>query len=1028
LLTKSLVNQIIDRSQFIYENDVLFTLPDNYQYIDETIALSESPILRAWRSAFADFSWEDFTNRLLLAKTAPLAPIDHEQFRQNVCELIEYFSVPQGLSRQNWSTSELAEQIQEVVTDYFVSTFFSNAQAIYDDHITDLIVDFKKIFSRWFFPTVRAYCEDLVGSKTTFSSELMIDLLEQYPVFTRLLISKGQAWVSEQLLFFDRLEKDSFSKGNFYHLQSPKKIVSINGSLSDPHHGNQSVRTIEYSNGGKLLYKPKPLQADVVFEDLLSFANRSLDCNLPHPDILVRDGYGWIEFIKRSESNRNDIRQIYDAGVLLGLLHVINATDCHHENIIWTEHSVCLIDCETILQAKPRQVNPLDRHNTLDISFLDSCVRTGFVPSWSMNKRTFQSIDISGLSGFRCTRLRTGIKNHIDKVKNNAQDDSQQLTEADLSPFDFSSNHIKATLDGFSDSLNLFKNNNDAIKDILSRVKPGVDTRYVFRATEVYDAILTYAMQPKHLKNGRQFSICIDLLARAFLKESDKSFVEFVLNEEIKSLLSLDIPKFYSSSDSTVIFGTDSAYENFFVNSGKEYMIEKLHGLSDSVINQEKQILTGLISAASDDKDAPSMRILGETSSLSGIQDRHSSPSYPSTAVDIAKSIIKRQKSPGSYDWWVFGFGPKTGRYQFAPIGMNLYDGRSGVALFLAALGAEGHLEFNLHAHETFKPVLSALNGMDSHELCELAKNIGLGAIAGLGSMIYVSVRLSRYFNDLSYLDAAIAAVSKLDKEVITADQGIDIVSGNAGFILSLIRAYEHSADPMILRQALVASRALVKAIKSKTIQPTQPGVWHPLQVTGFSHGMAGVAYSLLELYRITQQEELHQTALSLIAREQSLRFSDGTYPDLRYDSADLIHSSPNSWCHGLCGIVQSRCLSADLLQRQPSIQNEVENGFKTLKNCVRKNVDHICCGEAGIIDALISGFERTRDQTLLVEAKQRMSRLVDDATKRGHYALNSQIPLDFRSVGFFQGLSGIGYEFLRVQNPSEHQSVGMLV
>ena len=1028
MLTEYLVDRIIDRSQFIYESDFLFTRLDNYLDIDETIALSESPILRAWRSAFEDFSWQDFTNRLILAKTTPLAPLDRKQFRLNVGKLIEYFSAPQDQPRQNDSTSELAEQVQELVTDYFVSTFFNNVQVIYDNQSADLIVDFKKIFSRWFLPTIRAYCKDLVGSKRTFSSELLIDLLEQYPVLTRLLISKGHAWVNEQLLFFDRLEKDSFSKGSFCHLQSPDKIVSINGSLSDPHHGNQSVRTIQYSNGGKVLYKPKPLQADAVFEDLLSFANKSLNSNLPHPDILIRDGYGWIEFIKQSKSNRSDVRQIYDAGVLLGLLHVINATDCHHENIIWTEHSVCLIDCETILQAKPRQMNSLDRHKTLDISFLDSCVRTGFVPSWSMNTRIFQSIDISGLSGFRCTRLRTGIRNQIDKEEDRVQADSQQLIEANLSPFDFSSNHIKAVLDGFADSLNIFMHNNDGIKDIISRTQPGVDTRYVFRATEVYDAILTYAMQPKHLKNGHQFSICIDLLARALLKESDESFVEFVLNEEIRSLLRLDIPKFYSRSDSIGIFGTDSTYENYFVNSGKDYMIEKLSALSDSEINQEKQILTGLISAASDDKDVPSMRILGGTGSISGVQDHRSSPSHSSPALDIASSIIERQKSPGSYDWWVFGFGPKTGRYQFAPIGLNLYDGRSGVALFFAALGAEENQEFNFHAHETFKPVLSALTEMDSNELCELAKHIGLGAIAGVGSMIYASVRLTRYLNDLRYLDAAVAAISKLHKEVITADQGIDIVSGNAGFILALIRTYEHSADPMILRKALVASRALLKAIKSETKKSTQPGLWHPLQVTGFSHGIAGVAYSLLELYRITQQEELHQTAVSLIDREQSLRFADGTYPDLRYDSADLIHSSPNSWCHGLCGIVQSRCLSADLLEGQSTVYNEVESGLNTLKNSVRKNVDHICCGEAGIVDALISSFESSRDQALLIEAKRRIARLVADATKRGHYALNSQIPLDFRSVGFFQGLSGIGYELLRAQNPSDHQSVGMLV
>ena len=774
------------------------------------------------------------------------------------------------------------------------------------------------------------------------------------------------------------------------------------------------------------MYKPKPLQADLFFEELISFANNSLNCNLLSPNILTRDGYGWVEYVQKSDSVTDSTNQMYDAGVLLGLLHMSCATDCHHENIIWTDSSVCMIDCETILQAKPTQVKSSDLYKTLDTSFLDSCVRTGFVPSWSMNTRTFESIDISGLSGFRSTRLRTGIRGRVDQQESELQEKSRSRIATDSSPFDFSSHQIQAVLNGFTDLLKLFQLEKSSIQASISKPQQGFDTRYVFRATEVYDAILTYSMQPSHMKDGHQFSICIDLLARALVKESDKKFAQFVLSEEIRSLLSLDIPKFYSRSDSTRIIGTKDVYENYFVTSGNEYMIEKLAELSDEVINQEKQILNGLITAASDDKDVPSLRT-GSCASRNPIQpDELSASSLLSPALDIARAIIERQKSPGTYDWWVFGFGPKTGRYQFSPIGLNLYDGRSGLALFFAALGAEGHQKYSLHAHETFKPVLSALGEMSGNELGELAKNIGLGAIAGLGSMIYASVRLTRYLNDLRFIDASLGAISKLHKEIINTDQGIDIVSGNAGFILALIRVHEFSGDEKVLRQALIAGHALLRAINSEP-KATRPGLWHPLQVTGFSHGLAGVAFSLLELYRVTQSEEFFDGAATLICREQSLRFRDGTYPDLRYDTEDLIHSSPNSWCHGLCGIVHSRVMIADILEGRIAVHNEIRNGLKILRASARKDVDHICCGEAGIVDALLSTHEITKDKSLLAEAQVRMFALVDDAAKRGHYALNQQIPLDFRSVGFFQGLSGIGYEFLRTQNPSAHQSVGVL-
>ena len=210
LRSESIVDRIVARSEFIYESDSLLAKPDDYLNIDENVVLSECAQLRAWRSAFEDFSWQDFLTRVASVKKTSLAIHDQQQFRRNAVKLIDYFSVP-GASLSRIATEfDLARKIRALLTKYFLSIYFLSDQPIYSKQEADLITDFDRIFSRWFLPTVNEYCEDVIESKCLSSSELLIRLFEQYPVFTRLLVTKGHNWVKERCCFLPALRKTRF--------------------------------------------------------------------------------------------------------------------------------------------------------------------------------------------------------------------------------------------------------------------------------------------------------------------------------------------------------------------------------------------------------------------------------------------------------------------------------------------------------------------------------------------------------------------------------------------------------------------------------------------------------------------------------------------------------------------------------------------------------------------------------------------------------------------------------------------------
>jgi lantibiotic modifying enzyme len=81
--------------------------------------------------------------------------------------------------------------------------------------------------------------------------------------------------------------------------------------------------------------------------------------------------------------------------------------------------------------------------------------------------------------------------------------------------------------------------------------------------------------------------------------------------------------------------------------------------------------------------------------------------------------------------------------------------------------------------------------------------------------------------------------------------------------------------------------------------------------LTGFSHGAAGVAYALLKLFAVTQQEEFLGAACEGIGYERSVFIPDvRNWPDLRklvQVQEGIPISYVSGWCHGATGIGLAR-------------------------------------------------------------------------------------------------------------------------
>lgn len=109
--------------------------------------------------------------------------------------------------------------------------------------------------------------------------------------------------------------------------------------------------------------------------------------------------------------------------------------------------------------------------------------------------------------------------------------------------------------------------------------------------------------------------------------------------------------------------------------------------------------------------------------------------------------------------------------------------------------------------------------------------------------------------------------------------------------------------------------------------------------LTGFSHGNAGIALSLLRLAAVSGERRFHQAALAAMAYERS-RFSPEAknWPDLRrldvpaqssQTSHEGVHRFMVAWCHGAAGIGLARLASLPYLD-DAALRQEIAAALQT--------------------------------------------------------------------------------------------------
>ena len=543
------------------------------------------------------------------------------------------------------------------------------------------------------------------------------------------------------------------------------------------------------------------------------------------------------------------------------------------------------------------------------------------------------------------------------------------------------------------------------------------EIRVVPRNTLTYSLLLNDSFHPDLLRSAIDRDRLMDLLWSDI--EYNPYLIKIIAAEQ-EDLIKGDIPIFTTHPNSRDLWSSSGQkITDFFDQPSMIVVQNRLQQLTQNDLEKQLWFIRASLTtlALKSDRKKWSSYNLAEPHTIANPQK------LLSAANNIGHHLEKLALLGENDISWIGLTIAGKGSWSLTPSGIDLYSGISGIAIFFAHLGV-------VTQEKRYTNIAQVSLETIKYQLKERQSYItSIGAFEGLGSAIYTLAHLGKLWNRPELFTTAEELV-KLLPDLIEKDEQLDIIGGSAGCIASLIALYECKPSLSVFAAAVqCGDHLLSQAIPMKT------GIGFPTNMgknslTGFSHGIAGIAWALLKLSVFTGKERFRTTALRAIDYERSLfNAQQGNWPDLREFANTLLKNNNEqpicmtAWCHGAPGIGLARLHSLPYLSNT-EIQTEIDTALKTtLKQGFGKN-HSLCHGDLGNLELLLQASQ-TFDEAYWNAQVNRFSSIVLESIEQHGWLCG--VPLGVETPGLMTGLAGIGYQLLRLAEPERVPSILML-
>lgn len=853
--------------------------------------------------------------------------------------------------------------------------------------------------------------------------ENLFVFLSEYPVLARLLAVTMIQWVDTFVELLTHLCQD------WEQIQacfSPDADLGLLGTIGfgkgDRHRNGRTVAIVTFSIGVQVVYKPREMLIDSEFQKLLGWVNRQgLSCPFKEIKILDCGKHGWADFVFTYPCRSTDeIGRYYQRlGAYLALLYALEANDFHYENLIIQGEYPILVDLETLF-------TPYEGENSEALAYnfyLDSVFVPGLLPQRIWGKKDDAGVDISGI-GMRPGQMspdpvpvwdqENTDEMHIFRKHLPLEDSVAQLFEGgEVDPLQY----LNEITIGFTELYNLLIQQRTELLSsdgpLISFAK--VKTRFLARPTKPYAILLREGAHPDLLQDAMDLEHFYNHLWPLAIRFES---LQALIPSEQTDLWQLDIPFFVAEPASKDLWDSQGAIiPSHFQVSGQERVFEKIKKFGPDNLRQQLWVIRASLKTIQRVKvdSSPNQQLVkvGEMT----IEIQPTPENVISASQKAADYLYGMALTQNQFVGW-FGLQPIGQDYlNVEPVGNDLYNGLAGITLYLAYFGWYTKQEkYTLLARRTLASVWR------SFQKSKTLTFENLGAFEGAGSMIYLLTHLGVLWNEKKLHQKALRIVHRVPR-TIAKDKVFDIIAGSSGCIAALLAFHAVTGNQVALDVArMCGEHLLANATKTEHGVAWQGQVFQS-PLCGFSHGVAGVAWSLFRLAHAIGDPKFAHFAAEALKYERGAFLAElGNWPDLRNFSTERETGEAVMWCHGAPGIGLARLATLpyyDTLE----IRAEIDVAISTTLAKGFNGSHCLCHGDLGNLELLLQA-NNILGNHWHVEVDKIVHNVLCDIERAGW---RCGAGVDVQVPGLMTGVAGIGYQLLRLAAPEHIPSILLL-
>ncbi|MBP2476688.1 type 2 lantibiotic biosynthesis protein LanM [Crossiella equi] len=659
----------------------------------------------------------------------------------------------------------------------------------------------------------------------------LADLVSDFPVLARLLAQTATGAAEATVELLTRLAADrAVIVRELFDGVDPGPLTDVEAGKGDTHRGGRSATLLRFADRRQLVYKPRDLDAHRLLTRLLGWTERHVPgLGLRAVPTLVREGYGWSAYLPGAPvADRVGADAFYRRqGALLALLHAVQATDIHCENLIADGDTPVLVDLETLfhpdLTGAPATGDPAA--DTL----AGSVHRTALLPLIVVGEQG--TLDMSGLGG---DGGRTAPASAVDWADPGT--DTMRLVRT-ARPFDGARNrpvldgrpveaqeHEAALLEGFRLVYDVLATHRDELVTIAATAAE-LTLRVVARPTWTYSTLLDETTHPGVLRDALDRDRALSVLVAG----REQPVLAQLLPHELTELWAGDVPLFTAAPGSAELRTSDG--KPLPVPLGRTGLAAALATLGrfGEVDRQDQEWIISAALATRHPAGPHTAPLVpaGSRTGLAAEPDR-----LLTAACTVADQIVARGIPGGDRINWLGLELVDDRQWLVLPMGAGLATGHVGVAVFLAELTeATGIARYA----ETARRALRGLPGLLAvlAEQPQLVTAVGCGGLHGFGGIAYGLARLGALL-DAPELSEHTATAVRLAAQAAGAGADPSWATGTAGCLAAMRAVHALTGLP--------EAEALAQACTQHLALCLDQGVALP---GGFAHGFAGVSWAL---------------------------------------------------------------------------------------------------------------------------------------------------------------------------------------